>query len=160
MSDWVAVGRVARAHGVRGVVRVAGASAETLRGLARVFVGDERRELRASSAGEGLLKLEGVDDRDAAEALRGADLWMPRDELPAEDEDELYLHDLLGCRLTDGEGAPIGTVTAVESTGAQDLLVVQLPSGREARVPYPLVTAVDLEARTLACDLPEGLLEL
>jgi 16S rRNA processing protein RimM len=160
----VEVGYVARAHGVRGMVRVAGAQSDALGRLRSVFVGDEERAIAAAQpvADGWLLKLAGVDDRDAAEALRGRALSARREDLPPPAADEVYVADLVGCALYDLAGVEIGTVTAVQPGAAQELLVVARPSGGEALVPLvaPIVVEVDVAGRRIVCDPPEGLLDL
>ena len=164
-SPLVPIGAVVRAHGVRGWVRVRPfhAGSQALYGVRRIYLGDEPREVSqvAPERGEWLVKLAGVDDRDAAEALRGRQVALPRAELPAAADDELYVADLVGCRVVDTAGAPLGTVRTVDNYGSQDLLVIDGPRG-EVLVPFvePLVVSVDLEARLIVCDPPEGLLEL
>ena len=67
----------------------------------------------------------------------------------------------MGCQLVDTAGASLGTVRAVDNYGAQELLVIDGPRG-ELLMPFvePLVLSVDLEARRIVCDPPEGLLDL
>jgi 16S rRNA processing protein RimM len=162
----VDVGYVARAHGVRGMVRVGGAGSESLAELDQVFLGDSDLPRKIESAqevaGGWLVKLFGVDDRDAAEALKGQALRARREDLPPLADDELYLDDLIGCAVVDPSGAPIGTVRKIESGAAQDLLVVARDGGRETLIPLvePIVQSVDLDARRVVCDPPEGLLDL
>ena len=135
----VELGYVAGAHALRGQIKVKlhDATTEALTpGVAlcfRVRGGGavvERLVLRAaeldgSGKAEARLTLEGVDDRNAAEALKGTGLWIDRDALPQLDEDEYYLADLIGLRarhaLVDLE---LGKVTGVTSNGAQDLLEI------------------------------------
>ena len=71
----------------------------------------------------------GVDDRNAAEALKGTELWIERARLPAAVEGEYYHADLIGLDAVSPEGAPIGTVIAVENFGAGDLLEIRLAGG-------------------------------
>jgi 16S rRNA processing protein RimM len=156
----VAIGRVGRAHGVRGEVRVA-ADGGSLARLGRVSIGGAERKIESARPMNDawLVKLEGVDDRDAAEALRGLPVLARREELPEAGEGEVYVADLVGCLVLDGD-EPVGTVREVVSNGAQDLLVVERAGG-EALVPFvePIVVSVDLEARRIVCALPEGLVE-
>ena len=157
------IGRVLRAHGVAGEVRVRGGSSWP--SLRRVFVGVPPRELAIAAARRSddgaLVKLVGIDDRTAADALRGQEVRARRDELPPLGDDEIYLADLPRCGLFDPAGALLGEVDDVISNGTQDLLVVRLPAGGEALVPFvaPLIVELDLPGRRLICDLPAGLLE-
>jgi 16S rRNA processing protein RimM len=164
VSKQLEIGVLARAHGVRGQLRVRlyDAGSTALEHVERVLVdGEERRVERAARERDGyLLKLAGVDDRDAAEALRGRALAVFRDDVPPPGDDELYLADLVGCEVVDAAGEPLGTVAEVRPGGGQDLLVLAR-DGLEVLVPFvePIVVAVDLAARRIVCDPPEGLLD-
>lgn len=157
----ISVGFVLRAHALKGWLRCRGG--DSLPALETVFVdGIEFTIERVSpDKAEWLLKLEGVDDRNAADALQGAQLTAPRDALPDADDDEVYVADLVGCALVDLAGVVLGTVVAV-TPGAQELLECRTPSGQPFSVPFveQLVVSVDLETRTLTCDLPVGLIDL
>ena len=93
----------------------------------------------------------GVTDRDAAEALRGQSLYVPRERLPATDEDEYYHEDLVGLAARDAEGRELGKVVAVLNYGAGDILEIATGDGRSELVPFTraAVPAVDLAARTV-----------
>jgi 16S rRNA processing protein RimM len=84
-----------------------------------------------------------------------------RADLPPLDENEVYLADLVGCEVVDGAGARIGVVKEVQYAG-QELLVVAREGAADALVPFvePIIRSVDLEARRIVCDPPEGLLNL
>lgn len=106
-----------------------------------------------------LVKFEGFDDRGAAEGLRGA-LYVDEGELRDLGEGEFWAHDLAGAEVVHaGTGAVVGTVSYVQDGPAQDLLVVDTPSG-ERLVPFvsEIVVGVDMDARRLTVDPPEGLL--
>jgi 16S rRNA processing protein RimM len=106
-------------------------------------------------AGRGLLaRFEGVANRDDAATLTNGELWVPRDWLPAPDEDEFYVEDLIGCQVVDTAGQPRGTVRASFWNGAQDVLTVEGPGGEELLVPAvpEFVLEVDLEARRVVVD--------
>jgi 16S rRNA processing protein RimM len=77
-----------------------------------------------------------VDDRSAAEALRGSLIEIDRDTLPPLDDGEYYHADLIGLPCLNLEGEPTGTVVAVENYGAGDLLEVEDPNGRRALIPF------------------------
>ena len=158
----VVVGRVGRPHGLLGEVTV---DVRTVEPDRRYAVGSQlRAEPPAGSAfGHRRLTVSGVRwhrttllvrfaelaDRTAAEAARGVLLHarLPAAELPA-DPEEFYDHQLLGLAARDEEGRLLGEVTAVVHGGAQDLLSVRTPDGRDALVPFvtALVPVVDLEA--------------
>jgi 16S rRNA processing protein RimM len=105
-----------------------------------------------------LVKFEGIDDRDAAEVLRG-DLYVSKDSLRALGEDEYWDHDLVGAEIVTATGDHVGKVDAVRHGGAQDLLVASSPRG-EVLIPMvkEIVTRVDAERGVITVDPPEGLL--
>jgi 16S rRNA processing protein RimM len=167
-KEWVEIGVVARAHGVRGWVRVrlADPASESLSAVTEVALGDPGRRARlleaeADAAGY-RVRLEGIEDRDAAEALRGTPILVARGALPEPGAEEIYVADLIGCVVVDAEGRELGQVQAVHNWGAQELLAVALPDGQEALVPMVegIVTEVDVEGRRIVCDPPEGLLDI
>jgi 16S rRNA processing protein RimM len=81
-------------------------------------------------------RLKGVADRNAAEALRGLKLYIPRDSLPEPEEDEFYLADLIGLFVETAEGEALGTVKAVQDFGAGDLLEIQPRAGATWWLPF------------------------
>ena len=136
----VTLAAVAGAHGIKGEVRLKlfSDSAESLAHHKKLFVGGtERKLLSVRAAGKGAVALfDGVADRTAAEQLRGALVEIDRDALPPLAEDEYYHADLIGTPCVDGEGAPIGSVVAVENFGAGDLLEVEIADGRRSLIPF------------------------
>ncbi|HYZ07860.1 MAG TPA: ribosome maturation factor RimM [Pseudonocardiaceae bacterium] len=170
------VGRVGRPHGVRGEV---GVTVRTDAPDQRFTVGAQLaagtgRVLTVSSvrphAGRLLVRFEGVDDRAAAEALRGTLLTVDvRTLAPIEDPDEFHDHELEGLLVVDTAGAELGAVREVLHTPGGDLLVVA--SGPETGgpdtgpgdvlVPFvrEIVPEVDLAARRVVLEPPEGLFE-
>lgn len=107
-------------------------------------------------------RIKGVVTREAAKALTGTKLYLPRSRLPERGEDEWYHSDLIGLAAIDREGAAIGTVIAVHNFGAGDLLEIR-PSagGQDVLVPFTreIVPEVDMEAGTLILVPLEGLFE-
>jgi 16S rRNA processing protein RimM len=156
----VPIGFVLRAHGLKGLLRVrAGAS---LSSLSYIYIAGHKMQVRRAQRekDEFLVELEGVSDRDAAEMLKGAEIAVDREQLPPPDEDEVYVSDLVGCRVLDRQGNDLGEVTAVDSNGAQELLTIQ--GARTWQLPFvdQLLVSVDVVARKIVCDPPEGLLDL
>ncbi len=156
----LAVGRVARAHGVRGRILLAPYNAEST-GLEKVrrlwLSGREFEVARAERVALGyLVALRGIDDRDAAGALRGQEVEVDRDELPPPEEGEMYAIDRIGFEVVDAQGASRGVVEDLEEAGPQDLL--RLKGG--ALVPLALVREVMSDLRRIVVDVPEGLFEL
>lgn len=154
------VGRVARAHGVRGRLLIAPFHAEStaLTSVRRLWLNGREFEIaRAERANLGwLVALRGIDDRDAADALRGQEVQVERDELPPPGEDELYAIDLIGFEVAGADGKVHGVVEDLEEAGPQDLL--RLKGG--ALVPLGLVKEVLSDQRRIVIEVPEGLFEL
>lgn len=98
-------------------------------------------------------ELAGVNDRDAAEALRGRQVAVPRSELPAAEEGEYYWTDLIGLQVENLQGESFGSVTELMETGANDVLVVDDAETRRL-IPFvdAVVTEVDLDARRIVVD--------
>ena len=164
----IEIGRVIKPHGLAGEVKVRlhfeGSRAlfdcEELilgrDGEADVVLAIEAS--RASPVGP-ILKLAGVDDREAAEALRGARLSVDRSALPELEPGEYYLGDLVGARVEGPEGA-IGEVVQIVTHPSVDAAVIRLPDGSTAEQPLtePWVELVDLDARRLVLSSIEGLI--
>lgn len=136
----IALAAVAGAHGVRGEVRLKLLTDE-IDNLARhkiVFVGGVERKLTALRGGSkgAIVRFEGVDDRNAAEALRGSLVEVDRSELPPLDSGEYYHFDLIGLPCFDRDGNRVGKVVGVENYGAGDLLEVDLGDGKSSLIPF------------------------
>jgi 16S rRNA processing protein RimM len=167
----VVVGRVGKPHGVRGEVTVDVRTDEpdrrfapgtTLRAQPPKGSASPLRELTVRTARWHLTTLlvvfEELADRNAAEAARGIVLHadVPADAKP-EDPDEYYDHQLIGLAAYDVGGGALGEVSGLVHGGAQDLLTIRTPDGRDALVPFvaALVPEVDLEAqRVVIADRP------
>ncbi|MES2710700.1 MAG: ribosome maturation factor RimM [Pseudomonadota bacterium] len=148
----ILVGEIGRPHGVRGLVKLRvfltdPASISTL-GVLTDAAGVQRVTMTLKA--EGLAQIDGVNDRDAAARLTGTRLYVERAQLPATDEDEFYLADLVGLSAVTEAGAPLGSVRAVEEHGAGAYLVVGEGRG-EQLIPFTraAVPMVDLDARRL-----------
>jgi 16S rRNA processing protein RimM len=161
--EWIEVGRVSRAHGVHGEVRIMPDSDNPERFAPGAVL--HARPARAGIAGPRLperveLTIEGVrggdgfpivafrevGDRRAAEALRGYLLEVRSADLPVLDDDEYYPFDLDGLEVRDPKGAVIGRVIEVIESPAHAILAVSLRSGGETLVPFvaAAVSAVDV----------------
>ena len=107
------------------------------------------------------MQIEGVKDRNAADALKGVELFLDRTALPpSEDEEEFYHADLVGLAAVDTNGVRLGTVRALHDFGAGDLIEVLPDAGGQPRVfPFTRETVpdIDLAAGAVTIDPPEGL---
>ena len=141
----VPVGTIGRAHGVRGWGRVRSdmePPEDLLRHDTWLLERDGRWmpvAVRAARAHGGafVARFDGIEDRDAAAALAGTRLGLPRDALPALDDGQYYWVDLIGLEVLDDAGEPLGVVREMIETGANDVMVVRpgLPSSSSVSVP-------------------------
>ena len=167
MSERVCMGVIVGVHGVRGVVRLKSFAENALDlGAYGPLENDagKRFSLKIQGQAKGVLlaRVEGVDDRNAAEALKGTMLYVPREALPAPEENEFYHADLIGLRVEKTDGSQLGTVLSVHDFGAGNLLDVRL-AGSSQTVLLPFneisVPVVDLDGRRLVVDPMPGMLE-
>jgi 16S rRNA processing protein RimM len=144
----IALAAVAGAQGVKGELRLKlfSDSVESLSRHRTLHVGGvERRLLAIRDGGKmAVARFEGVDDRSAAEALRGSLVEIDRLALPPLKEGEYYHADLIGLPAVDREGNAIGHVIAVENYGAGDLLEIERRDGKRSLIPFKAGIA-DLE---------------
>lgn len=164
----VAVGKLIRARGLRGeliaeVYSSLSGRAEQLREVTLAL--DGRRCVAVVERlwyhdGRPVFKFAGMDSMDAAEAWAGADILVPEAERVRAGEGEFFHADLIGCQVI-GTG-PLGVVASVEEYGGAPLLKVVAPDGREILIPFvrSMCREIDVAARVIRVDLPEGLLEL
>ena len=132
----VVLGRIVAPYGVRGWVKIHafGDDPSSWQRMPRWWLGPEAEgkhwnevslgEFRPHGAGW-VARLEGVDDRTGAEALVGSYVAAPREALPATETDEFYWADLVGLRVENGRGEPLGIVAELLETGANPVLVVR-----------------------------------
>jgi 16S rRNA processing protein RimM len=170
LGELIAVGRVGPARGVRGEVFVepwTDVPAERFapgRQLLTDPVGAGPLTVESSSLGGGKLvvRFAGVEDRAAAEALRGVQLSIrAADRVPLEDPDEFYDTDLVGLRARTVEDEDLGPVRDVLHAGGATFLVVAI-DGRDHLVPFvsAIVPTVDVAGGVVRIDAPEGLFDL
>ena len=164
-DDYVVVGRIGRAHGLKGEVFVeprtdeperrfaAGTTLQTAAGS--LTVSDSR-----THSGKLVVRFEEIEGRTAAEAARGTELTCLVDptELP-EDPEEFYDHQLVGLRVETTDGEAVGELDRVEHGAAQDLLVIRTPE-REILFPFVsvFVPEVDVAGGRIVIDDQPGLL--
>lgn len=157
----VCVAKVTGAHGVRGAVRLR-CFTEAPQNVAAYgpvcdHAGRELFALTVTGPAKGgvIARVVGIEDRDAAEALAGLALYIPRDRLPEPDEDEFYEGDLIGLTAVDCSGAPRGRVVAVHDFGAGEIVEIA-GDGESLMLPFTResVPEIDLTARRVVIDPP------
>ncbi|MFN0192085.1 MAG: ribosome maturation factor RimM [Aestuariivirga sp.] len=161
----ILLGVITGAHGIRGEVKLKSFTADPAAiasyGPLQTKSGETLEIARLKPQKDHFIAaLKGVTDRSLAEALRGTELFIPRENLPPTDESELYIADLIGKPVVLADGKPLGTITSIENYGAGDLLNVGI-EGREDTVLIPLtddfVSAIE-EGR-IVVNLPEDYLD-
>ena len=171
-ADAIEVGRIADAWGIKGWFKVLPHSADpqALFSSKRWFLQPSEKGPKAF-AGTVLLRVreakehsdtvvaraDGVDDRAAAESLRGARIFVPRSSFPTAGEDEYYWIDLIGLDVVNREGVHLGQVRELLATGPQTVLVLEYQeAGKVQERMLPFVSAyvdgVDLQARRITVD--------
>ncbi len=160
----IEIGGIARAHGIRGevIVHTHDPESEVLGGLSEIFIDGTAHkvlEARGTPHRGWIVRLEGIDTRNAAELLKGKPVTIDRAALEL-DEDDVLLDDLIGCKVVLANGELWGEIAAIELGSAQDLLVIH--HGEIERM-LPLVdqfvTNIDIAAGVVTIDPPEGLPE-
>lgn len=167
-EDLLLVGQFTVPHGVRGQLKLHAITnrPEHLDRVKTIYVGEELVAYRMQRAAIHkqtvlIVTLAGVTTREAAEELRGQEVYIRETDAPPLEADEYFLHDLPGLRVETEAGAQIGVVKEVIETGANDVLVVSRPDGGEALIPMikDVIRSLDLPAgRVVITPLP-GLLD-
>lgn len=165
-TDRVCLGVMVGAHGVRGLVKIKAFTERPEDVAAYGPVSDRRgqRRWRLEVTGPApgkrdvvLAQVEGVADRDAAQALHGTEIYVDRAALPALEEEETFYHaDLIGLRVEDAAGRTLGRVKAVENYGAGDVLEVEGPDGQNLLLAFTraVVPQVDIAGGRLVVAPP------
>ena len=166
-ADLICVGAIGGAYGVQGEVRLKSYTSEptAIADYAPLYTEDCGRTfdlVLTGSVKNGLsARMSGIISKEDADALKGTELFVPRDRLPSLPDDEFYHADLVGLTVYDTGGAMLGKVRTVQNHGASDLLEIGGP-GLKTTVLLPftrsVVPTVDLAAGKIIADPPEGLL--
>jgi 16S rRNA processing protein RimM len=163
-DDRILVGVLGAPHGVRGDLRLKSFTQNPLAIAGYAPLSDQSGRRSFAFAAARLVKddmlvvrIEGVDDRDAAAALTNTRLFVPRDRLPPADEDEFYHADLVGLAVVGRDGTALGSVQAVLDFGAGEILEIRPPDGSRAfMLPFTraAIPDIDLAGRRIVADPP------
>jgi 16S rRNA processing protein RimM len=159
----ILVGAIAGAHGVRGEVRIKSFTANPCAIGRYGPVEDEtgarsfKLTVRGETKGLVIARLDGVADRDQAEALKGLRLYVPRAKLPRPKRGEWYVADLIGLAAQDEGGTPLGRVKSVQNFGAGDVIELERADGTTEFLPFTraVVPEVDIEGGKVVIAPPE-----
>ncbi|MEM1270245.1 MAG: ribosome maturation factor RimM [Bacteroidota bacterium] len=170
-DELILMGEVVKSHGVRGELKVRPITDDPTRfsDLDVLYVGADATsasafEVTGARFQQGkkgltlLLKLAGVTDIDAADALRKKSVFAVESDLPL-DDDEYFIHDLIGLRVETVDGEDLGVVSDIVDNPAHEILLVRRPNGAESLIPVvdEFIADLDFDAEVIRLDLPEGL---
>ena len=163
----VLMGVIIGAKGLKGDVRIKSFTAvkENLAAYGLLWDKSGRESysvnIKGEAKGQLIVRIEGVTDRAGAEALKGLELFIPREALPELEENEFYHSDLIGLEVVTTCGKTLGRVSAVDNYGAGDVLEITGGPYKGLVVPFEIevVPKVDFSAGVLMLNPPDGLLE-
>ena len=165
-SRRIVLGRITGAHGIQGEVKLQSFTSDpediaSYGPLDSSAGGTLTIKALKPLKGAFRARIDGVNDRNAAEALKGVELSVDRGRLPVPDEDEVYHADLIGLAAHDVDGKLVGKVVAVLDFGGGELLELKPTEGKTILVPFNVDTVpeIDLDAGRLTLNPPEGLLD-
>ncbi len=162
----IKIGKIVNTVGLKGEVKVYNYSdsIEIYETIESIYVEDRLTVIENVRAQKNMviLKLEGADDRNAAEALRGRELYITEDDLPELPEGQYYVRDLIGMSVAEEDGNLLGHVTDVLQNTAQDIFEVESENGKKLLIPKvdQFVLDIDAEKREITVRLIEGMLDL
>ena len=161
--DIIKLGKITAPQGIKGEVRVYPYTDKPTRFSEIEAVLLNGRRCRIEKArymkNMAILKLEGIDDRNAAEAVRNRELLLPREELWKQPEDTYFVDELVGCAVVSEDGAPVGTLKTIHSRPAQDLYEIERADGSSFLLPAvkEFVKDVKTDEKIIVIHLIEGL---
>ena len=162
----ILIGKIVNAVGIKGELRVYNYSDsdEIYRNTPLIYLEDKlyKTEKVRTQKGMVVLKLKGIDDRNAAELVKGKELFVTDADLPELEEGVFYVRDLIGMKVITENGETIGEVNDVIQNTAQDIFEVRTQDGKLALIPKvdQFVINIDGDTRTVTVRLIEGLLDV
>ena len=172
MKDYLIIGKLGGAHGVRGEVKVIPLTDDVRRfsSLKECMIFDEKENLKKTLSVEKsrvddsrtLIKFEGIDDRDEVAKLTGSFIGVSREDAVKLPEGRYFIADLIGLTVVDESRGDLGTIKDIINSGASDIIIVKRKGKNELLIPYlnSIVKNVDLSSGKMYVVLPEGLYEI
>ncbi|MCI1821779.1 MAG: ribosome maturation factor RimM [Megasphaera sp.] len=161
MADFITIGQIVAPHGVRGDVRIYPDTdfPERFLHMKCVYIDGIQYEIEHASFHKRvvLMKLAGINDRNAAELLLKKELQIPREDLTPLKKGQYYVFDIIGIGVYDLHDHYLGTVTDVLKTGSNDVYVVTDAEGKETLLAaiHEVVKSIDVETKKMVVDPPE-----
>jgi len=165
---WIEIGQIIKSHGLAGRVKALSylESNRLLPSLKEARIGPTRdsakrypiENVRPEGRTHFSLTIEGIEDRNAADALRGLSIFLPYDSLETLPEGEYYWEDLIGLAVVTEDGKPLGQIESIFPTGSNDVYVCK-EEGREILLPAiaEVIRSVDIQAGTVVVRLLKGM---
>ncbi|MBM7644334.1 16S rRNA processing protein RimM [Scopulibacillus daqui] len=171
MTEWLYVGKIVNTHGIRGEVRVISDTdfpEERFAPGTTLYISRYKGAQYEPIIVEGyrkhkqfiLLKIEGLDNINDVEPLKGSHLYVSKEQLAPLEENAFYYHEIIGCRVFADNGEELGVIKEILSPGANDVWVVKT-NGKDILLPYieDVVKAVDVENKKVTVHLISGLVD-
>lgn len=172
MNDLLHIGRIVGTHGIKGEVNVYPLTDDPKRFsiLEDCFLVTENNSTKTNIKAKGakysnnkvILKLDGIDDGDAALALKGRYIAVTRDKAVKLEPDSYFICDLVGCNVIDEQTGELGALQDVLQTGASDVYIIKRAGKKDLLIPAikEVIKEVNLETRIIRVKLLDGLLDL
>src|SRR5580692_11074839 len=163
MPAHICIARIGAAHGVGGAVKLWTFTEDpfAVKAYGPLSTKDGTRQFEVEHVREAkdhlVATFQGVMTREEAERLNGIELYVPREKLPATEQDEYYHADLIGLAAVTTADQPLGRVVAIHNFGAGDIIEIAPPQGATVLLPFThaVVPSVDLAGRRVVIELPE-----
>ena len=161
--ETIKLGKMTAPQGIKGEVRVYPYTDEPTRfsEIEAVLLNGQKRRIQKVRYMKNMavLKLEGIDDRNAAETIRNQELLLSKEDLWEQDADTYFIDDILGSSVIDEDGTPVGVLKQVHSRPAQDLYEIERPDGSTFLLPAvkEFIRDIDTKNKTITVKLIEGL---
>ena len=172
MKDYLVIGKIGGAHGVRGEVKIIPLTDDVRRfsSLKECMILDEKERVKETKEVEKarvddtrtLVKFKGIDDRDEVGKLTGFYIAVSREDAVKLPEGRYFIADLIGLTVVDDERGELGSIKDIINSGASDIIIVKRKGKNELLIPYlnAIVYEVDIPGGTMKVKLPEGLYEI
>ena len=164
--DKIKIGKIVNTVGLKGEVKVYNYSdrSEIYENTSHIYVENDLTAVESVRVQKNMviLKLEGISDRDRAEALRGRELYVTEEDLPELPQGQYYVRDSIGMAVREENGTFLGEVTDVIQNTAQDIFEVQKQGGKKVLIPKvdEFVLNIDIEKKEILVRLIDGLMDL
>ena len=164
--DKIKIGKIVNTVGLKREVKVYNYSdrSEIYENTSHIYVENDLTAVESVRVQKNMviLKLEGISDRDRAEALRGRELYVTEEDLPELPQGQYYVRDIIGMAVREENGTFLGEVTDVIQNTAQDIFEVQKQGGKKVLIPKvdEFVLNIDIEKKEILVRLIDGLMDL